>query len=354
MFRKMRERIASLNAKYPRADSVWLEKDFFEKGKGAPCRKIVINKSFSWGNNSCFIPAVYYCREGIVVDQFFKIPTAKFQGFLDKWQITEDNPDAFTQEQLRQIEKENPMNIEFSSFLTVDGKKLRNNHCHYGYWTPLSNELNAQNADSKKVLDYYKLDASFCWVLRRITYTPQKGELLAIPPRKISLTLSKTPSAKSCGTFVAEKAGETVKLLHPVSGEEFTLTVVDIKAENIDALKHMDDALEYPTYLVDMAYAVPEGVTNESFRITDSAPSDEPRLKVDAPSSNGVDINGSVAAIGIIGGADGPTAVFVGSKKSDGNIRHALSSLRFEPTEKIVWQADFYIKEIDDISVDII
>ena len=55
------------------------------------------------------------------------------------------------------------------------------------------------------------------------------------------------------------------------------------------------------------------------------------------------------AAIGVIGGADGPTAVFVGAHTP--KLHAACSSLHFEPVGEVEWRAVFSEKLMEDIEV---
>ena len=67
----------------------------------------------------------------------------------------------------------------------------------------------------------------------------------------------------------------------------------------------------------------------------------------------------TAASIGIIGGADGPTAVFVSGKsekdaRTEELVQNTFSSLTFEPAdpEKIHWRPVFHEKLFDDISIE--
>ena len=48
------------------------------------------------------------------------------------------------------------------------------------------------------------------------------------------------------------------------------------------------------------------------------------------------------ASIGIIGGADGPTALFVTAKSEDKTVLTACSALHFAPPKKITWRIVFH------------
>ena len=88
--------------------------------------------------------------------------------------------------------------------------------------------------------------------------------------------------------------------------------------------------------------ALPQG----HFRLQDCVQNDQPVPKM---------TEGSAAAIGIIGGADGPTAIFVAAEAEEIPALTAYSALHFEPVapEKVEWQAVFLEKTKEDIVVEL-
>ena len=76
-----------------------------------------------------------------------------------------------------------------------------------------------------------------------------------------------------------------------------------------------------------------------SIIVTDAEPGDNPRPR-------GTGLGGRTAAIGVIGGADGPTTLYMNNDK---NARVACSALRFEKSSRPVkWHAEFLYKEYED------
>ncbi|MBQ7861231.1 MAG: hypothetical protein IJ349_03400, partial [Clostridia bacterium] len=63
--------------------------------------------------------------------------------------------------------------------------------------------------------------------------------------------------------------------------------------------------------------------------------------------------NYDACAIAIIGGADGPTEIFV-SAGQDLEQHRALSALRFEHTDDIEWKIVFREKLMEDIEVELL
>ena len=61
------------------------------------------------------------------------------------------------------------------------------------------------------------------------------------------------------------------------------------------------------------------------------------------------------ASIGVIGGADGPTTIFMGQPRSEEPQKHiANSSLRFEHAKRIEWRIVFQEKPNEDYTVTLI
>ena len=54
------------------------------------------------------------------------------------------------------------------------------------------------------------------------------------------------------------------------------------------------------------------------------------------------------ACVGIIGAADGPTAIFMAGK---GEPCGTFSSLYFEPGKPVEWRMRFYEKRVEDLEV---
>jgi Na+-transporting methylmalonyl-CoA/oxaloacetate decarboxylase beta subunit len=60
------------------------------------------------------------------------------------------------------------------------------------------------------------------------------------------------------------------------------------------------------------------------------------------------------AAIAIIGGADGPTAMAVGRAPGQSPMHAAVSALTFEAQDVIAWQPVFCVKTCEDVTVQIV
>ena len=57
------------------------------------------------------------------------------------------------------------------------------------------------------------------------------------------------------------------------------------------------------------------------------------------------------ASVGVIGGADGPTAVFVSGCAAGEDVRVACSAVRYEPVETVTWRVRFMARPKEDKTV---
>ena len=115
--------------------------------------------------------------------------------------------------------------------------------------------------------------------------------------------------------------------------------------------------LEFPTKYTQMEYRIEPELAARQYRSMDCKQSDEPRpMKITRTEGAAeVRINGKAVSIGIIGGADGPTAVFMSSPTSKTSQPHmASSSMRFEHVDEVEWRIVFLEKLHDDITVQVI
>lgn len=77
---------------------------------------------------------------------------------------------------------------------------------------------------------------------------------------------------------------------------------------------------------------------------------DQPRQKRANPNES--QASGSIC-IGIIGGADGPTAIIFGGSVQ-GKLHVACSALHFEPVDDVEWRMVFHEKRREDVTVGLI
>lgn len=357
--------------------NVYFEGNFWSRReKGETCREIPVKKEFLWSGDRCCIPAIYICSQGLVVDICREIPTEKIGDFLKKWGMLETEPD-FSEEERRQIERENPFTWEFRPHIFVNGKELEQGQGCSTSWNPW---LQGETPETS-IMKHYSLDMQQGWTIWRYAFSwgIENGnkELLSqnVDVRNLCIKLQAYPEEVPGPHFTVEKEGDEIYFCHPISGEEHVLKVVELGAESLkkEALEDLEESrkssrkcrgacevseepLEWPTHFKQLKYIVTPELLNEKFRIFDCAESDAPRRKANAVGAS-LQGNGQkeykAASIGIIGGADGPTSVFIAGKGSEPQVHLAFSAMHFEPVSQVEWRMVFYEKLREDIIITI-
>lgn len=143
--------------------------------------------------------------------------------------------------------------------------------------------------------------------------------------------------------FRVNGSGDTVyTFTHPVTGIQYTLTVLDIEQQTISRSGTDTGRWVYPSHYVAMRYTLsPEPDTEIAVR--DCVQSERPREI--GPCSGKYYPEATNSVIAIIGGADGPTTITIGVPDQK-NIHVACSALHFEPVhEGIEWRIEFGVNE---------
>lgn len=396
---------------------VYFEGNFWSrKEKGEPCKEIPVKKEFLWSGDRCCIPAIYACSQGLVVDICREIPTEKIGDFLKKWgmlreeracsnedcqsretiwKLVETEPD-FSEEERRQIERENPFTWEFRPHIFVNGKELEQGQGCSTSWNPWlqggtsetvcaqeagAEELEGEGSPEAAIMKHYGLDLQQGWTIWRYAFSwgTENGneELLSQNEgeKNLCIKLQAYPEELPGPHFTVEKEGDEIRFCHPISGKEHVLKVVELGAESLkkEALEDLEESrksgrkcrgacevseepLEWPTHFKQLKYIVTPELPNEKFRIFDCAESDAPRRKANAIGTS-LQGNGQkeykAASIGIIGGSDGPTSVFIAGKGSEPQVHLAFSAMHFEPVSQVEWRMVFYEKLREDITITI-
>lgn len=302
-------------------------------GRDRPGKEILVNAEFTWGGKRWYIPAIYCCAAGVVIDFCKEIEPEEVRAFLDKWRLKTDGPGLSTEERM-QLEAEHPQQMNFSAGMTLNGKTMCQKRGSGLAWTPEDclpeGEHNSQ--ETLWVLKHYRLDPSKGWAVSRcaLPWAARRKP----PLKNFQLHLEQSPRPEIPGPhFTEPKVGETIPFTHPLTGVEHTLTVLEYERAEFDPSHIQDNEWEYPTHYTGMRYTVVPELTGEQFSVQDCARGDSPRLK-NAPDSS--------HAIMLVGFTHTATA---------NAPRTACSSLYFEPVERVEWRMIFREKTLDDIDV---
>ncbi len=306
--------------------------------------ELQINQTFFWDATEWTIPSVYLCAKGLVIDCFVSTDAERFCAFWDKWTDDDGRERSYTVEEQLQIALENPLRHAFDASVLCNGKLLRES-CAYGesYLPPACRRdgMHGQRT-GEAILAHYGLDENRCWSFRRISFpwvTKRKPRLPSL-----TLTLQQDPLSFPGPTFSVSAPGDTVSFSHPRSGKDHVLTVTEYEAQEMDPVHFGDGDTDYPTHYTVMTFTVTPPLPRHAIFVADSVPGDRPRKR--QPDPYGPQAQNDVA-LSVIGGADGPTALFVAS----GSSHAAVSSLHFLPQEQVVWRTTFRERTAEDVTL---
>lgn len=306
-----------------------------------------LNKQFTWGDALWYVPAIYSCDKGLVVDFCMQVPAECIRSFMDKWQLPAENHGIdLTDEQQMQIDADNPVAIHMKPRVVLNGTEIILTHGCGVSWNPFLPE--GHNPWARSAIQHYGLDPAYGWAIWRAAFlwTPLRKPQI----KTLSVTLMKGPLAISGPHFHVSASGARFEFTHPTTGARHTLTVQEYEQKEMPNNRFKGD-YECPEHYILMCYTLSPDLPDGAFIVTDCKRSDKPRQKYTNPS--GSSASGVCVSVGIIGGADGPTVLFVGGSEQ-GKSRAACSSLHFEPVDKVEWRMVFYEKKHEDITVELI
>ncbi len=313
---------------------------------GQAGREVRVNKTFTWGKETWRIPSVYVCGRGLVVDFCVEKAPEDIKTFIDKWDLQHEAQNHYTRLQQEQMDAENPLRMEVYTHMVVNGRGLKECRGCGVTWIPSSCFAGDDDQTvEKQVLEYYGLDESRCWVIRRKSFSWQTAPITDIA--SLSVRLERGDRMLQRLRFEVHEAGEQIPFTNPVTGAEHTLTVHAYEKQDFDFQGQPEDGCVYPNQYAQLTYSVHPDLSEEDFWICDCREGDQPQ-PVDPDKSNA----GS-AVIGIIGGMDGPVSIYLDDTQK-AKCHTAYSALRFEPVDQVHWYMQFREKSMDHTSVPII
>ena len=303
-------------------------------GRDRAGKEIEINKSFLWGGESRLVPSVYICGKGLVADILKSVSVEDFRAFAEKFGLDEaDDPEKFSPQRLAKVEAENPLGGGIYVTAKINGRESSMEFSSSDCWNPLFPD----GGGSEPLLEKYGLDKSFCWQITRVSI-PWRGR----KPKKIgslSLRLRADRLRVSEVHFKAERPGDRTEFTNPATGKTHILTVTDIKRQSLAQFPHIGK--DEPKFFTLLRVDISPEISKDALLITDCAEGDRTHKRA---------LPRNTSAIGIIGGADGPTVII--SEYESGHT--ACSSMHFEPEYEPDWCMTFYDKPREDIEVELI
>lgn len=339
--------------------------DFSGSCRSCAGEEASLNHKFTWNGDAWVALSVYICGKGLVLDLGKCVEPDVMRAFVDKWKAYEDRDDLPGTLENQMLE-ENPVSVDLMPELSLNGKQLEWSGSSGMTYIPVS-VMSGGPAGSVPVpatdcseyesrpeicgdeeayawVMHYNLDALKVWSFHRIYFawdTVRKPKISSM-----QLRLKTEPRRVYGKTFGPLKPGERAELVNPKTMEQYKLTVLDLKPVEVPKFPVTMRGMKYPRCCMQMNYKLEPELAQNRFSLHDCAEGDQPVMKGDK-----VAVSTSVS---VIGGADGPTSIFLAGKldrKEEGHI--ACSALHFEPVEDVVWQPVFLVDEENTVVVDL-
>ncbi len=329
----------------PPAWKVYFDGNFWghESGQRAG-KELPLAAQFDWAGHHWLIPAAYACAKGLVLDFCMRIEPDDIRTFMKKWDLSIENESQkqFSQEERMQLNRDNPLSLEFRAALCLNGKEQKSSHGCGTTYNPCLPEGYVAELEAKWAAEHYGLDTDFGWMILRSCYPWATKRKPTIKTLSVTMMQQKLPIAGP--HFRVNAPGDTFSFIYPDGGTEYTLRVQEYEAQTLDT-DLMPQNMEYPTHFRAMIYTLTPEPPEDMVSLADCAEGDRPRQRQTeafAPAARN-----DAAAIGIIGGAVGPTAIICG-RAQQGKLRVACSALHFAPVEDVEWRIVFREKQFED------
>lgn len=304
------------------------------RSRGRFREELALEKTFDWVGRHWLVPAAYVCGKGLAIDFCMRAEADELRAFMQKWKLSPENDDcaAFSPEDQLLLDAENPLALSFTPTLTVNGKTLHVSESASASFHPCFPDRETP------LMRRYHLSDAFGWVVT-CAWFPWNGRRPA-DVHSIELSLRRTPAPLPGPRFTVRAPGDAFRFTHPYTGTEHTLTALSLEAQT---LPEPAFGRGFPTRFTLLRFALdPEPA--EPVLISDTRESDRP-VRPEA-----VEGASSARTVGVIGGADGPTALFV-----SGGAHTACSALRFSPDSRdIEWRTTFEASPRDDFSLSLL
>ena len=155
-------------------------------------------------------------------------------------------------------------------------------------------------------------------------------------------TMEQRPCRVPGPHFTVHAPGDSFSFLHPVSGTKYTLTAQELEQQTISQNCVGSDRWFYPTHFIAMSYTLSPKPDDE-ISIFDCAEGDKPLEIAPCTDRYAPEAQNDIVCVGVIGGADGPTAILCGDSKKE-SLHAAYSALHFEPvSDDIEWRVEFHM-----------
>jgi hypothetical protein len=271
---------------------------------------------------------------------------------MDKWYPVLSKDENVSREIREQIERDNPMDVDYRLHLWVNGTEIIAAHGTSVQWMPescLPDGVQCER-ESKEIIRHYILDENRAWSFHRWS-CPWSGQ----GNRKIEsleIGFEREYTAIDGIRFSNPSVGDVIEFVHPVHKTEHKLTVLSYEKREFSGRGFKNEEYEFPTLHTAMTYTLEPDIPSVNFQLRDTKDNEQPKLKPKNPYAP--EMSYDACTVAVIGGADGPTAVFVSSAGDSIQEHMTMSALQFEYAEDIEWKVVFREKLMDDVEISLL
>ena len=224
------------------------------RGRFRPGTEIKLEKWAFWGEEKVFVPSVYMCSKGLVIDFIIEVNLERVKDFVKKYEDLEER-EPLSREEQEKIDLESPMELEFTAKITLNGRKLQEDRGCKMSWIPreLLKEEQAGSLDGEQILRHYGMELSKAYLIWRQFYlwaTKRKPKI-----RTMNMVLSPSPRTIPGIHFKTGEIHQKVAFVHPVTGTEHTITIKDYSWQTIN-MEEKETQWVYPAHCAVLEYQI--------------------------------------------------------------------------------------------------
>lgn len=235
-------------------DAPWEKKAF---------RSYPVGKKAQLGSREWFLPAVYTCGSGIVIDLYTRIDADTIRTYLEKWPA--DHAETLGNMETLLMRAEDPFQCPLCARLSTPGGDYSPAVIRKWTWDPYLD-------NSGEVLPFlrsFRCSRESGWVFLRLSFPCKPRKKL----NRIYLTISEEASIIPGACFEVTQESKSFPFTDPVSGQDHTLTVESCTQEELDPNFLYDD----PRHYTRLTYTTDPAIPAEELTVCDCADSDIPR-----------------------------------------------------------------------------
>ena len=308
---------------------------YFNRGFGSarsgerPAKEVPLGVNFEFSGKQWLIPSMYICSKGIVVDIIAQTDMSEFDAFYAKYKNDIESSERLSDDRFEFVLSQNPVSIDVNISLSINGKPAITRGINGMVWVSIDESI-----DCKRIIEHYSLDSSKAMDIKRASFkwaTKSKPRVIS----DLEIKLGMAPKIIRGKEFCVSGSGQSFEIKNPLTGTMHMLTVDEFDKQSLKGAAIENSECYIPNNYISIYYTLSPEIDKKTVRIHDVCQSDSPKARFN-PSDRFLPDAHNSASIGIIGGADGPTAILIGSEP-----HQICSSLHFEPQDSVTLRADF-------------